>query len=167
MTRTGSVLIVDDEQLYRSYISKQLENDGFAVCTAESSNNACSALESEKFDLLIVDVVLGEGPDGLSIAESARQRDPSLAVIVMTGFGTPEFANRTAALGRSAYLEKPFKLSTLEVVVSGLLADVTAPRLEAPPDEDEPPDRIHHVDDRWFEVFARLLQRRSGPDERA
>src|SRR3990167_2847738 len=91
MTKTRSVLIVEDDQLVRESL---LEVIGLEGCDVELAANAQEGLQkiSEKhFDLAFMDLRLPDST-GIELLKEAKKRAPELEVIIMTGFGTVETA---------------------------------------------------------------------------
>ena len=122
-----SVLVVDDEQFIRQTISDVLQKYGCSVDTAGDARQAQSLIAQRTYDLVVSDIKLPFG-SGYEIFAAARQKDQSLPVILMTGFGyDPNHsivrANRE---GLSAVLYKPFKVEQLMVEVRSALTKTKA-----------------------------------------
>ena len=108
------ILVVDDEPDIRELISGVLEDEGYAVRTAETAERALEEVRTRTPRLVVLDVWLqGSGMDGLSLLKYLKSIDPILPVIVISGHGNIETA--VAAIRRGAYdfIEKPFKTSRL------------------------------------------------------
>ena len=95
----ASVLVVEDETEVLAVVQDALERKGLAVRTAASDRAAYSLLEGEarSFCMLIADINLGEGVTGFDVARHARQLNPDLKVVYITGhaahldrFGVPD-----------------------------------------------------------------------------
>ncbi len=103
---TGSVLLVDDDpQVLRAY-GRILRSAGFAVTEAADGREAKAALDGHDFDLVISDITL-PGADGIDVLRMARERDPDLPVVLMTGGGDLSTAVRAVEFGALRYLLKP------------------------------------------------------------
>jgi two-component system CheB/CheR fusion protein len=109
------VLIVEDEAPVRSTVRRQLETLGHGVLEAESAAAALALLKSDQPpNVLLTDVQLGGGMNGVDLAEAARVFHPELPVIFMSGFtAVPEAQKRITASG-AALLGKPVTLSELD-----------------------------------------------------
>jgi CheY-like chemotaxis protein len=109
------VLIVEDEAPVRSTVRRQLETLGHGVLEAESAAAALVLLKSDQPpNVLLTDVQLGGGMNGVDLAEAARVFHPDLPVIFMSGFtAVPEAQKRINATG-AALLGKPVTLSELD-----------------------------------------------------
>ena len=108
------ILVVDDEPDIRELISGVLEDEGYAVRTAETAERALEEVRTRTPRLVVLDVWLqGSGMDGLSLLKYLKSIDPILPVIVISGHGNIETA--VAAIRRGAYdfIEKPFKTDRL------------------------------------------------------
>jgi signal transduction histidine kinase len=79
------VLVVDDEELALEALSELLEDEGFAVTTAISGEDARRCLRADAYDVLLTDVIM-QGKDGIELAAWATRRQAHLAVILMSGF---------------------------------------------------------------------------------
>ncbi len=110
----SDVLIVDDEPDIRELIAGVLEDEGYAVRTAQTSAAALEEVRKRAPGLVVLDVWLqGSDMDGLSLLKYLKTIDPLMPVIVISGHGNIETA--VAAIRRGAYdfLEKPFKADRL------------------------------------------------------
>lgn len=117
------VLIVDDEPEILEIIQDALEARGLRVKAAQTDREALELLEKEARDtaVLVTDINLGAGVTGFDIARKARELNPSLTVVYITG--NPEPVKRFGVEG-AALIEKPFTpdelLETLEPLVEPL-----------------------------------------------
>jgi PAS domain S-box-containing protein len=110
-----TVLLVEDEAPVKNTVRRQLETLGHTVITAEAAAMALTLLRSERaIDVLLTDVVLGSGMNGIDLADAARVFRPGLPVIFMSGFtAVPEAQKRIHSSG-APLLAKPATLSQLE-----------------------------------------------------
>ena len=100
-------LIVDDEANMRLMLEAVLADEGFDVHQAGSGAEALSSIPRFEPELALVDLVLGDGPDGISLLEQLRARHPDLVVVMMSGQATLSDAVRATKLGAFQFLEKP------------------------------------------------------------
>jgi len=91
MNQNARILLVDDEASIRLTLGALLERTGYNVTSAESGEQAVQLLERQPFDLLLTDLKM-PGIDGMQLVAAARQRQPDVAVIVLTGHGSLESA---------------------------------------------------------------------------
>ncbi len=105
---TPLVLVLDDEPGITLLCQRLLTRHGFEVVSYNQPRQAMEALNSQRFDLLLVDIRLPE-IDGFDVIAHAQRVQPDLAVLVMTGFGTVETAIRALRQGVDGLILKPFE----------------------------------------------------------
>src|SRR5690554_506913 len=91
MSQDATILLVDDEANIRLTLGVVLERAGYSVTAAENGETAVELLERQTFDLMVVDLQM-PGMDGMQVVAAARQRQPDMAIIVLTGHGSLETA---------------------------------------------------------------------------
>jgi DNA-binding NarL/FixJ family response regulator len=112
------VLIVEDDAMIAWDMSLSLEAAGFEVCGIVS--NGTAALERANAagpDVVLMDVNLKEGMDGIETARAIRERRAGTPIIFVTGFGDPETSARIRAINPNGYLLKPVMPEELEAAV--------------------------------------------------
>jgi two-component system response regulator PilR (NtrC family) len=98
-----------------------LRKEGYSVATADSAVHAKQMIESgENFDLVVSDVSM-PGMSGLDLLREIRKLKPETAVVIMTAYGTKQTAIEALNEGASFYVEKPFDLDEMRVVVDKTL----------------------------------------------
>jgi DNA-binding NtrC family response regulator len=110
------LLLVDDDAQMRNVLALYLRRAGFTVLDAATLAEARRLQSKQAPDLTIVDYQLPDGT-AFDLLSSARERDGSEAVIVLTGLGTIDLAVRAIKLGAEHFLTKPVDLESLEVLV--------------------------------------------------
>jgi len=120
MKQNQQILVVDDEQLIRWSLEKNLEKHGFLVQTAESGEQALEIIAKETPDLILLDISL-PGIDGIHTLEEIKKNDPSVAVVMITALGVLETAVKAMQLGAFDYIHKPFNMDELFVVIQKAL----------------------------------------------
>src|SRR5229473_2923854 len=115
---SGSILIIDDESAIRESLETLLEFEGFSVESAETGEDGLVKLGDRPFDLVLLDFALPDR-NGLEILADIRSRDPQLAVIMITAYGTVDNAVRAMQSGATNFIQKPWDNKKL-------LADVRA-----------------------------------------
>ena len=119
--RTNIVLVIEDDQDVLSILVKHLAHLGYEVITARDGMEGLKKLNSERFDLVITDIVMPY-VSGLGLVTTIKEKKPNIPVIAITGYGKePE----TAALEKKAdlVLAKPIRMSVLEKEIQGLLKE--------------------------------------------
>lgn len=101
------ILIVDDEPRIRETLRGVLEDEGFLVETAATGEDALKFANARNFAVILLDIWLGGGADGLETLQNLRENQIDAAVIMISGHGTIETAVRATKLGAFDFLEKP------------------------------------------------------------
>jgi len=115
------ILVVDDEKgVVRSCV-RILERQGYTVLGQMDSEAVPALLKQETFDLLLTDIKMPR-LDGLKLLHMAKQIDPHLTVVLITGFGTMEDAINAIRLGAEGFLMKPFEPQELVETIKENLA---------------------------------------------
>src|SRR5579884_3825774 len=105
------LLLVEDDHASRAAVESALAATGYHITSVDSQAAARAIVDRERFDGLILDVVLPDG-DGVSLLHHIRATQPTLAVIVVSGF--QEQARETVHDGAQAFLLKPFDMGRLK-----------------------------------------------------
>ncbi|MFZ1613079.1 MAG: response regulator, partial [Holophaga sp.] len=108
------VLIVDDEQDFRSLLLEALESMGYTVEGAESAEKALELIKQRHFAVIFTDLNMPGGQSGLELLKAIEVFDPKAFTILMTGYATTEAAVQALKRGAYDFIQKPFKLAELE-----------------------------------------------------
>ncbi len=109
------ILIADDEESIRYTFSEILTGSGYQVKTAESLSDCIKQLQTESFDLLLLDV--GFGPDnGIEAIEGIKVLQPSCVVVIITGGFNPTAMNKARQSGAVDYIVKPVYEASLKYI---------------------------------------------------
>lgn len=114
------VLVVDDERSMREFLAIMLTREGYDVVAADGSVQALASLRQRPCDLLISDIRMPDG-DGIGILREAKQLQPDLPGILMTGFASTETAIEALRTGAIDYISKPFDIDEMKRVVAQAL----------------------------------------------
>jgi two-component system, response regulator RegA len=101
-----TILVADDDEVFRTRLRRALERRGFEVLEAPSGAAALALARSESPELAIVDLRM-PGLSGLDVVSGLKLIDPSTNVIVLTGYGSIATALEAVRLGATHYLTKP------------------------------------------------------------
>jgi CheY-like chemotaxis protein len=128
------ILLVEDEHLIALSVQEALEEGGYAVRAAASGTDALSVLDeaNDQICALITDIRLGAGPDGWDLARLARELNPRLPIVYMSGDSSHGHSSR--GVPDSLMIQKPFAPVQIVTAVSTLLNAVAALPTQAPPD---------------------------------
>ena len=116
------VLVVDDEETQRVLISAMLATLGYQSIRVSSGKEAVDLFGSEAFDLIVVDMVMPPGMNGIETIQQLRRISPAQKVIVSSGLLEAEEIRELAGLGVSTILTKPYKLAELAQALGSELA---------------------------------------------
>jgi len=108
------VLIVEDQTRYRDLLVREIIDMGFSAEGAASAEEAWPLLQTDRFDLVLLDLNL-PGMPGLELFERIRGRD--VAVVILTAYGEMDSAVQALRLGAEDYLTKPCSLGDIEKVI--------------------------------------------------
>lgn len=113
------ILIVDDEPDIRSLVSGILSDEGFSTRVAATGKEALDAIASRQPHLLVLDVWLGDPEyDGLKLLKLIKKTNPDLPIVMISGHGTVETAVSAIKSGAYDFIEKPFKIDRLLLVIA-------------------------------------------------
>ena len=107
-----TILIVDDEEIFRRTVKEFLERNGYHCSTAVSVSEAMEAIKNNPPDLVISDIVM-PGKDGIQLMHTAKQLFPGLDFVITTGFHSEYSYVDIIDAGASDYITKPFELKEL------------------------------------------------------
>lgn len=104
---SASVLVVDDEAAIRYSVSKTLQRVGYTVREAVSGEDALDIIRAEPFDVVLTDIRMPPGLDGVELIRRIKDTDPDTIVILMTAYPSLPTAVEGLRLGAHDYLIKP------------------------------------------------------------
>jgi len=111
------ILVVDDDKLVNDFLTETISQDGHAVESVLSAEDALLLMEEKKFDLMISDIKM-TGMDGITLLGRAKRLNPDLVAIMVTAYGTIENAVKAMKLGAYDYLLKPITPDNIDMVVA-------------------------------------------------
>ncbi|MDO5658743.1 MAG: sigma-54 dependent transcriptional regulator [Paracoccus sp. (in: a-proteobacteria)] len=113
------ILIVDDEKDIRELISDILKDEGFGTRLAANSDEAIARLNEAEPSLMILDIWLKDSRmDGIDILKQVKRNNPDVPVIIISGHGNIEIAVAAIRQGAYDFIEKPFNIDQLMVVIN-------------------------------------------------
>jgi len=114
--RKTKILVVDDEHLIRWSLEQNLKKQGYEVVTAGNGEDALRIAREEQPDLVLLDIQL-PGISGLEVLEKLKETDEEIIVIMVTAHGALETAVHAMRLGAYDYINKPFNLDEMAIVI--------------------------------------------------
>jgi len=116
------ILVVDDESGISLLCDRLLTRAGYSVIAHTDPQKALDSVDSESFDLLLVDIRMPE-ISGFDVIQRAHELQPEMAILAMTGFGTVETAIQALRRGVDGLILKPFEKAELIQAVEQALSD--------------------------------------------
>lgn len=102
----NTILLVDDEDLFRDRLAKAFRHRGFIVFSAADYDRAVAIVSAEKPLMAVVDLKM-PGKSGLELIATAKKINPDMRIVVLTGYGSIATATEAVKLGALYYLPKP------------------------------------------------------------
>lgn len=121
--RKQTILIVEDDQNVLDVLAEGLSREGYMTRSAKSGSEAVHLSTKMRPDLVVLDLNL---PDcnGIQVLDKLKERDETLQVIIITGFGSQNAARRAMEIGAFDFLTKPFEFHELSAVVREALVSL-------------------------------------------
>ena len=110
----GKVLLVEDNADVAAVGQSMLEEIGYTVRPAADARQALVMFEAEDFDLVVSDIVMPGGMNGIELAEELRHRRPGLPIVLVSGYA----ASASAVPEQFPVLRKPFRLEQLAQTIA-------------------------------------------------
>src|SRR3954468_11084325 len=120
-TATLDILVVDDESDLREQIKRLFERDGHRVVTVPDGRSAVDRASTDRFDIVLLDISLGAGPDGYDVCRTLRERRNVVPIIMLTALGSEADAVLGLEAGADDYVTKPFGLAELRSRIRAVL----------------------------------------------
>ena len=118
----SDILVVDDEPDIRALIADILSDEGHGVRTAADSDAALAAINEAPPDLVILDIWLKDSRlDGIDILKRVKRDNPAIPIVIISGHGNIEIAVAAIKQGAYDFIEKPFNIDQLMVVITRAL----------------------------------------------
>ncbi len=110
------ILVIDDEEGIRDWLSFELGRQGYLVITAENGRIGIEKVKKERFDIAIIDMKMPE-MDGVTVLEELKRVDSDIEVIISTGYATMETAIESMRRGACDYITKPYNVEEISIIV--------------------------------------------------
>jgi two-component system nitrogen regulation response regulator NtrX len=115
----SDILIVDDERDIRELISEILRDEGFATRLAANSDECMAEINASEPALMVLDIWLKDSAmDGIDILKTVKRDNPDIPIIIISGHGNIEIAVAAIKQGAYDFIEKPFNIDQLTVVIA-------------------------------------------------
>jgi PAS domain S-box-containing protein len=121
MGKGEAILVVDDVEAQRKIAAGMLKELGYSVVSVPSGEEAVEYFKTNKADLLVLDMIMDPGMDGLDTYRKIIELHPGQKAIIASGFSETGRAKALQGLGAGAYIRKPFLLEKIGIAVKGEL----------------------------------------------
>ena len=167
-----SLLLVDDDEMFRQVLARALDKRGFEVITAPDVSLALSLIEANPPEYAVIDLKM-PGPSGLVLVKRLNELDGATRIVVVTGYASIATAVEAMKLGATHYLAKPVDADDIVLALNKNEGDETMPVSPAPLSVDRLEwEHIHRVmaeyegnisaTARALNMHRRTLQRKLG-----
>jgi len=123
MGRKGRIFLVDDDELIISMLARALQKDGYETQMLHSSERAVEKICAWQPHALLLDVDLGSGQTGLDLLETLMAGGIDFPIVMLTADDSAESAIRAMKAGAADYLNKPFNIEEVKIVLENLLTN--------------------------------------------
>ncbi len=120
MNENARIHLIDDEPIIHDVLGQLLEAEGYRVEISASGEEALKKFEEQKFDLILLDLLM-PGMDGLEVLRRIKRIDPEALVIIITAYASVESALAAIKMGAYDYIQKPFKNDELLMTIKRAL----------------------------------------------
>src|SRR5271170_6545095 len=120
-TASLSILVVDDESDLRDMLTRSFSREGHQVTAVGNGGDAIDRASSEHFDIVLLDIALGPGPDGYEVCRTLRARRNVVPIIMLTALDSEADAVLGLEAGGDDYVTKPFGLAELRSRIRAVL----------------------------------------------
>ena len=117
LARGESILVVDDIKEQREIATKILSQLGYSVETAASGEEAIEYLRDEAVDLIVLDMIMTPGIDGLDTYRRIISQYPNQKTIIASGFSETDRVKEAQRLGAGKYLKKPYTIESIGLAI--------------------------------------------------
>jgi len=112
-----SILVVDDVQSQREIATSMLTKIGYNAESVASGEEAIDYLKGKPIDLLLLDMIMDPGINGLETFERIRKINPEQKAVIASGFSDPSQVEKAQRIGAKAYLKKPYSLENIGLAI--------------------------------------------------
>lgn len=120
--KNTKILIIDDEAPIRDILSANFTDEGFKVYTANDGESGLKAIQEHQPDIIFQDIWMPGPIDGIEVVQKAREQNPNLNFVMISGHGTIETAVKATKLGAWDFIEKPLSMDKIFIVIGNILS---------------------------------------------
>jgi PAS domain S-box-containing protein len=119
-----AILVIDDETSQRQLARELITRLGYEITTADGGRTALEKIAAKNFDLVILDMIMPGGMDGLDTYQAIRALRPDQKTIIVSGYSESERVRAAQLLGAGTYLRKPYTVENLARAIYAALNDL-------------------------------------------
>jgi len=112
-----TILIVDDAANQRELAARMLRRLGYQVHSAESGEKAIARMTNQTFDIVILDMIMDPGMDGLETYKQMLRIAPGQRAVIASGFSESDRVREMQKIGAGSYVKKPYTLEKIGLAV--------------------------------------------------
>ena len=127
--RGESILIVDDIKEQRKIASEMLKKLGYKVISVPSGEEALNYMSENHVDLLVLDMIMNPGIDGLETYKKILQIRPKQKAVIASGYSESDLVREAQHMGAGAYVKKPYSFEKIGMAIKSELAKVDVSRI--------------------------------------
>jgi len=117
---TEKILIVDDEEIMRNFLLDVFVDEGYDLDLAADGVEALDKISKGRYRLIITDIRMPK-VDGTEVLRKAKELDPQVKVIIITGYASQQARQECQRLGAAYYIAKPFQINQIRALVNKLV----------------------------------------------
>jgi CheY-like chemotaxis protein len=117
MGKGETILVVDDAETQREIASQMLTKLGYSVVSVSSGEEAVDYMKNHSADLIVLDMIMEPGMDGLDTYKKILEIHPHQKVIITSGYSETQRVKEAQKLGATAYVKKPYLLEKIGKVI--------------------------------------------------
>ncbi|MBF0488526.1 MAG: response regulator [Nitrospirae bacterium] len=119
------LMVVDDEVIVCKRLKQIMEKAGYEVAVFGEGARAIAEMDTRAYDIIVTDMRM-DGVDGMSVLESAREKNPEAKVIILTGFAETEMVREAFRKGVFDVISKPVEIDSIKQVIGRAERDIRA-----------------------------------------
>ena len=122
MAKKPEIMVIDDNEWIRDTLKQLLARSGYQVDVADNGRVGINKLKSKRYDVVLTDIQMPE-MDGIELLKQIKEYDPTIPVVMITGFPTVDTAIQAMRQGASDFITKPFRYEQINMVVDKLVKE--------------------------------------------
>jgi DNA-binding NtrC family response regulator len=122
VNKVKKILLTEEDNSVRDGLAKLLKKEGYQIAKASSSSELIKKINESSFDLILVDVHLGQ-PEGIEVLKVLRDTNPGIPILAMVSHTSGGIVEKALKEGVIDYLIKPFNITTIKKKIAKILKE--------------------------------------------